>query len=323
MSADPIPSSPSSSNPQQSSVLEFEPQAGPNANHNLSSSTAPLREAPQWVPSPVSQQQEAMADTPNTTTTAITPENKHEADPAVDNNAGKSDAKPAVPVSESNPKKTACKKHPGKEQDPNARTRSSKKKPRAGKSSSIVTPSDDSSSDLSSSSESTSSSDSAPEDEDSSSESSEPEVDRHTRRRLTRAKAKKRQRRNKKKKLKSRYESESDTESDVAETEQDDSLDEKQLKKFINKIKLKKKSRILDPKSDSSEDQQYDDDDTELLDISLTLAKAKLKSKQAQTEGKRGKGRARRSLGDQLGEGKKLKKKAGSKVAFKRVDQCA
>ncbi|KAL3451638.1 hypothetical protein BJX65DRAFT_304231 [Aspergillus insuetus] len=262
-----------------------------------------------------------MADTPNTTTTATTPENKHEADPAVDNNAGKSDAKPAVSVSESNPKKTACKKHPGKEQDPNARTRSSKKKSRTGKSSSIVTPSDDSSSDLSSSSDSTSSSDSAPEDESSSSESSEPEVDRHTRRRLTRAKAKKHQRRNKKKKLKSRYESESDTESDVAETEQDDSLDEKQLKKFINKIKLKKKSRILDPKSDSSEDQQYDDDDTELLDISLTLAKAKLKSKQAQTEGKRGKGRARRSLGDQLGESKKLKKKAGSKVAFKRVDQ--
>ncbi|KAL2811668.1 hypothetical protein BJX63DRAFT_271422 [Aspergillus granulosus] len=263
-----------------------------------------------------------MADTPNTTTTATTADTKHEADPAVDTNAGKPDAKPAVAVSENSAKKSACKKHPGKEHDPNARTRHSKKKSRAGKSSSIVTPSDDSSSDLSSSSESTSSSDSSSEDEDSSSESSEPEVDQHSRRRLTRAKARKHQRRNKKKKLKSRYETESGTESEVEEAEQDDSFDEKQLKKFINKIKLKKKSRIPDPKSDSSEDQPFDEGDTDLLDTSLALARAKLKSIQAQTEGKRGKGRARRSLGDSLGENKKLKKKkAGSKVAFKRIDQ--
>ncbi|KAL2825266.1 hypothetical protein BDW59DRAFT_146306 [Aspergillus cavernicola] len=260
-----------------------------------------------------------MADTPSTTITA-TADTKHDAEPAADNNTVvKADAKPVVSLSENTAKKPACKKHLGEGHDRNARNRDSKKKPCKGKSSSIVTPSDDSSSDVSSSSESTSSSDSASTDEDSSSESSQLEA----RRRRTKTRTKKNLKRSKKKKLKSHYDTESDSGDDVEEAEQDDSFDKKKLTKLINRLKAKK-ARKLDPNGDSSEDQQFNDDDTDLVDMSLALAKEKLKSKQ--TDGKRLIGIGRRSLSDPLGDvqkglQKKLKKKAGSKMAFKRVDQ--
>jgi hypothetical protein len=105
--------------------------------------------------------------------------------------------------------------------------------------------------------------------------------------------------------------SESDTASDVEGIEQDGSLDEKQLREFIDRLKLKRKPRIPGPKCDSSEDQQYDDDDTELLDISRTLAEAKLKSKQAQVE-RKSEGPARSSPGDRPGENREPKKKPDS-----------
>ncbi|KAI9372646.1 hypothetical protein BJX61DRAFT_506442 [Aspergillus egyptiacus] len=302
---------------QQSTVPESEAQREPSVNAVLSPSTTPHQEAPQRVPTPAHPRPEAMVDSSNTATTANVDTKLH-VEPAADNNAVNSDAKPAASPSEGNAKKSACKKHAGTEHDPN-RSHDSKKKSRKGKKSSIATPSDDSSSDESSSSESTSSSESSSEYEASSSESSQVE----TRRRRTKTKAKKNLRRSKTKKLRSRYDSESISGSEVDETEQDDSLDEKQIRKLINRLKAKK-ARILDPTGDSSEDQQFNDDDVELVEMSLALAKEKLKAKQ--TDGKRLKGRGRRMLGDPLGDSqkgslKKLKRKAGSKMAFKRVDQ--
>ncbi|KAL3449159.1 hypothetical protein BJX65DRAFT_306224 [Aspergillus insuetus] len=106
--------------------------------------------------------------------------------------------------------------------------------------------------------------------------------------------------------------SESGTASDVEGMKHGDSFDKEQLKKFINRFKLKRKSRILDPKSERPEDRQYDDDDdTELLDISRSLAEAKQKSNPAQMKGKR-EGPPRRSSSDQPGENKELKKKPDS-----------
>lgn len=297
---------------QQSTIPEPKTQRDPSA----SPSSTPLGEAPQRVPSST----EAMADSPNPTTT--TGDTKHDAEPAVDNNAVKADAKSPVSVSENTAKKSACKKHPGKEPEANSRNRDSKKKSRkAGKNSSIVTPSVDSSSGVNSSSESTSASESASEDDESSSEPSELEFERYSRRRRTKTKAN-RLKRNKKK-PKSRYDDESDTGSDVEDTEQDDSFDEKQLRKLVKKLKLKR-ARIHNTIEDSSEDQQFDDGDADLVEMSLTLAKEKLKSKQG--DGKRVKLRGRRGLIDNLGDSQKSlqrrsKKKAGSKMAFKRVDQ--
>jgi hypothetical protein len=271
-----------------------------------------------------------MADTTNSTTTA-TADTKHDADPAADNNAVKVDTKPAVSVAESNAKKTVCKKHTGKEKEPSSRDREPKKSRKAAKNSSIVTPSDDSSSDASSSSESTSASGSSSEYDDSSAVS-ESEIDRHSRRRVTRTKTKQSLKRNKKKKkLRSRYDDDTENGSDTEETEQSDSFDEKQLRKFVSKLKAKK-ARMLNPVDDSSEDQQFDDGDTDLIDMSLALAKEKLRSKEG--TGKRAKLRGRRNLlGDALGDAqknhsqkglqKRLARKAGSKMAFKRVDQCA
>lgn len=297
---------------QQSTIPEPKAQRDPSA----SQSSTTLAEAPQRVPSST----EAMADSPNPTTT--TGDIKHDAEPPVENNAVNADVKPPVSVSENTAKKSACKKHPGKEPDPNSRNRDSKKKSRkAGKNSSIVTPSDDSSSEVNSSSESTSASESTSEDDKSSSEPSELELERYSRRRRTKTRTN-RLKRNKKK-LKSRYDDESDTGSDVEDTEQDDSFDEKQLRKLVKKLKLKK-ARIHDHIEDSSEDQQFDGGDADLIEMSLTLAKEKLKTKQA--DGKRVKLRGRRGLIDSLGEPQKglqrrSKKKAGSKMAFKRVDQ--
>ncbi|OJJ07093.1 hypothetical protein ASPVEDRAFT_56574 [Aspergillus versicolor CBS 583.65] len=296
---------------QQSTIPEPKAQRDPSA----SPSSSPLPEAPQRVPSST----EAMADSANPTTT--TGDTKHDAEPAVENNAVKADTKPPVSVPENTAKKS-CKKHPGKESEPNSRNRESKKKSRkAGKNSSIVTPSDDSSSEVNSSSESTSSSESASENDQSSSGPSELEFDRYSRRRRTKTKTN-RLKRNKKK-LKSRYDDASDTGSDIENTEQDDSFDEKQLRKLVKKLKVKK-ARIHDHIEDSSEDQQFDDGDADLVEMSLTLAKEKLKLKQA--DGKRVKLRGRRGLIDNLGEPQKglqrrSKKKAGSKMAFKRVDQ--
>ncbi|RDW83713.1 ATP-binding protein [Aspergillus mulundensis] len=317
-------SPPCTSDSLQPTLAGPEAQKDPSANP----SPTPLPEAPQRVPSPVPQRAEAMADTPNSTTTGTT---DTKTDPAVaDNNAVKGDAKPAVPVSENAAKKTACKKHPGKEQDPKNRKRDPKKKSRKGKKPSIVTPTDDSSSDVSSSSEVTSTSESILEEEESSSEFSESEVDRHSRRRGTKAKLSRGLKRNKKKKFKSRYDDDLEDESDVEETEQDDSFDEKQLRKFVARLSKLKKARMLNTTGDSSEDQQFDSSNADLLDMSLALAKEKLKTKEA--EGKRIKLRGRRNLlADALGEPqkgylqkglqKKLPRKAGTKMAFKRVDQ--
>ncbi|KAL4940138.1 hypothetical protein BDV06DRAFT_224376 [Aspergillus oleicola] len=253
----------------------------------------------------------------------------HEADPAVENNAVKADAKPAVTVSEDTANKAACKKHPGKEQDRSSRNRDAKKKPKkAVKKSSIVTPSDDSDSDGSSSSDGLSISESASEDyDDSSSESSELELERRSRRRGTKTKGKKTLKRSKKK-LRSRYDDESDTGSDAEDTERDDYFDEKQLRKLVRKLKLKQ-AEMLEATEDSSEEQQYDDADEEILNMSLMLAKKALKKSQA--DGKRVKLLGGRGMVDPLGNSqrgsaqrnlqKKLKKKAGSKMAFKRVDQ--
>ncbi|KKK14841.1 hypothetical protein AOCH_004934, partial [Aspergillus ochraceoroseus] len=304
--------------PGSNSTAEHEAHRDPSA--------APgpvLRTAPQRVPSPAPQ---AMADSNNPT--AASADTKHEAEPATDNNTVKVEARPSVSVSvaENAPKKSSCKKHPGKDQDPNARNRDSKKSSRkAGKASSVVTPSDDSSSELSSS-EASSASESASEDEDLSSSSEESELGRNARRRRTKAKAKKVQKRSKKKKSKSRLQTESESESAAEDTAQDDAAyDEKQLRKLVNKLKAKK-ARMLVSKEDSSEDQQFDDDDEDMVEMSLALAKEKLKAKQA--DGKRIKSRRRKSLGEtQLDNQKgglqkhKGKKKAGSKMAFKRVDQ--
>ncbi|EAA58536.1 hypothetical protein AN6718.2 [Aspergillus nidulans FGSC A4] len=321
MSAD--ADTPASASESPRSTLGPEAQLDPSA----SLSSTPLPEAPQRVQFPVSQRAKTMADTTNSTTTADT---KHDADPAADNNAVKVDTKPAVSVAESNARKTVCKKHTGKEKEPSSRDREPKKSRKAAKNSSIVTPSDDSSSDASSSSESTNTSGSSSEDDDDSSAVSESEIDRHSRRRVTRTKTKQSMKRNKKKtKLRSRYDDDTEKGSDTEETEQSDSFDEKQLRKFVSKLKAKK-ARMLNPVDDSSEDQQFDDGDTELIDMSLALAKEKLRSKEG--TGKRTKLRGRRNLlGDALGDAqknysqkglqKKLARKAGSKMAFKRVDQ--
>ncbi|KAL4792850.1 hypothetical protein BDV19DRAFT_245785 [Aspergillus venezuelensis] len=267
-----------------------------------------------------------MADSPNPTTSTV----DHEADPAVDNTAVKTDAKPAVTVSENTNNSAACQKHPAKEQGRSSRKRDAKKKSkRSGKSSSIVTPSDDSESDESSSSDGSSTSDiDSEEDDETSSDSSELELERRPRRRGTKAKSKRNLKRSKKKKHRSRYEDESDTDSAAEDTEQDDFYDEKQLRKLIRRLKLKQ-AEMLAPVEESSEDQGYDYGDEDIFNMSLSLAKKELKL--IQGEGKRVKLLGGRSLGDPLGNPqkgfaqrnlqKKLKKKAGSKMAFKRVDQ--
>ncbi|KAL4957180.1 hypothetical protein BDW69DRAFT_43607 [Aspergillus filifer] len=267
-----------------------------------------------------------MADSPNPTTSTA----DHEADPAVDNTAVKADAKPAVTVSENTNNKAACQKHPSKEQGRSSRKRDTKKKSKkSGKTSSIVTPSDDSESDESSSSDGSSTSNlDSEEDDDTFSDSSELELERRPRRRGTKAKGKRNLKRSKKKKHRSRYEDESDTGSDAEDTEQDDLYDEKQLRKLIRKLKLKQ-AEMLAPVEESSEDQEYDDGDEDILNMSLSLAKKELKL--IQGEGKRVKSLGGRGLVDPLGNPqkgsaqrnlqKKLKKKAGSKMAFKRVDQ--
>ncbi|KAL4960691.1 ATP-binding protein [Aspergillus stella-maris] len=266
-----------------------------------------------------------MADSPNPTTSTA----DHEADPAVDNTAVKTDAKPAVTVSENTNNNAACQKHPAKEQGRSSRKRDAKKSKKSGKSSSIVTPTDDSESDESSSSDGSSTSNlDSEEDDDSSSDSSELELERRPRRRGTKAKGKRNLKRSKKKKHRSRYEDESDTGSDAEDTEQDDFYDEKQLRKLIRRLKLKQ-AEMLAPVEESSEDQGYEDGDENILNMSLSLAKKELKS--IQGEGKRVKLLGGRGLVDPLGNPqkgfaqrslqKKLKKKAGSKMAFKRVDQ--
>ncbi|KAL3471826.1 hypothetical protein BJX99DRAFT_15722 [Aspergillus californicus] len=309
MSADADSPGSKSSSLQQSTTIS-QPEAHRDPSVNLS--TIPHTEAPQRVPSPVPQRPEAMDDTPNTTTT--TADTKHDTKPVVDNNTVKADTKPVVSISESTAKEAVCKKHSGKGHDRNS---GSKKKSRKGKSSSIVTPSDDSD-DSSAFSESSSSSDSSSESENSSSESSALEA----RRRRAKTRAKKNLKRSQKK-LRSRYGSNLETGSGDEDAEQDDSPDEKQLRKLINRLKVKE-TKLLNPTGDSSEDQQLNDDDVDWIQMSLALAKSKLKSKQ--TDDKRFKLLGRRSLIDPLSDAQKglqklQLKKAGSKVAFKRVDQ--
>ncbi|PYH31004.1 ATP-binding protein [Aspergillus neoniger CBS 115656] len=255
------------------------------------------------------------------------PESKLDADPPVDTPPVKSDPKAPVSVSDPVPKKSVCSKHAAKDQDPNR----SKKKKSHRKAASIVTPSDDSSSELNSSSEE-SSAESTSDDEDAQSASeSDAESDRKQRRRRAKNKIKKSLKSVSRKKKSRSHQTES-ADSDLEDSsDSDSSLDEKTLKKLVAKLKAKrsKKSRSKD---DSSEEQQDDDDDADedadADELALLLAKQKLASLRVKLADGRRKGRGRRGSGDgntdgQKGSSQKSKgrKKAASKIAFKRVDQ--
>ncbi|RAK89868.1 AAA family ATPase [Aspergillus costaricaensis CBS 115574] len=256
------------------------------------------------------------------------PESKLDADPPVDTPPVKSDPKAPVPVSDPVPKKSVCSKHAAKDQDPNR----SKKKKSHRKAASIVTPSDDSSSELNSSDEE-SSGESTSDDEDAQSASeSDAESDRKQRRRRAKNKIKKSLKSVSRKKKSRSHQTESESDSDLEDSsDSDSSLDEKTLKKLVAKLKAKKtkKSRSKD---DSSEEQQDDDDDADedadADELALLLAKQKLASLRVKLADGRRKGRGRRGSGDgntdgQKGSSQKSKgrKKAASKIAFKRVDQ--
>lgn len=270
-----------------------------------------------------------MADSPTSIETADT---KPEADPVVDNNTKKSDVKPDVSVSESTTKKSACKKHCPKERNPNTRNGDPKRKPQeTGKKSLIVTPSDDITSYISSSFETMSESESVSNDDDSSSDTSELDYDPHSRRTWTKTKARKIPKREQKKKHKSRY-NETDAGSDLDVSEEAGSLSQKQLKKFIRRLEAKQ-DRILGGVGDSFEDQTFDRGEAD-IQMSLVLAREKLRSKQV--DAKVPQLRRRKSLIDPVLEDQSFTgkgygqqdlqsklKKAGSKMAFKRVDQCA
>ncbi|KAA8646912.1 ATP-binding protein [Aspergillus tanneri] len=224
------------------------------------------------------------------TTTAAAPDTKLDADPPADNNAIKPEAKSGVSVSETAPKKS-CKKHPGKEPDPTQRSRESKKKShRPTKASSIVTPSDDSSSNLSLEDDgSSSTSDSDSEEEDSESYVPESEPDRKQRRRRAKNRTRKTPKNGRKKKSRSHYQDESLSESETEETDDSSSLDEKALKKLVAKLKARKAKKIR--KDDSSEDALEEEVDSDMDDTALSLAKEKL----AALRLKRGDGRRNRT----------------------------
>ncbi|KAE8354115.1 hypothetical protein BDV28DRAFT_92750 [Aspergillus coremiiformis] len=267
-----------------------------------------------------------MAD--SSTTTVAASENKHDAEPSVDNNTIKPDTKSTVAVSETATGKSACKKHPAKETDPNSRNRDSKKKGhnKSTKTSSIVTPSEDSSDESDSSVDSSSAEDSASDDEESHSSSSESEPTH--RRRGTKGKAKKSLRTSRKKKSRSQYESES--ESDLDDSEDDDAaLDEKAVKRLVAKLRARKKAKKLRSKEDSSEDLQDDDEDADPDDTALLLAEERLASlrlkrgdgrRRNRTRGKRGSSDGQAD-GQKSSQRSKGRKKTASKIAFKRVDQ--
>ncbi|KAF5861370.1 hypothetical protein ETB97_000333 [Aspergillus alliaceus] len=317
----------SSSNTAQETLTEPEPRKEQSSDPLLSPSTPLPEEAPQRAPS--NQRSEVMADS-SATTTAVGSETKYDAEPPLDNNTTKPDGKSAVAVSENAAVKSACKKHPTKESDPNSRNRDSKKKGhKSTKTSSIVTPSDDSSEGSSSSAESPSAEETASDEEESPSSLSESEPERTHRRRGTKSKAKKSLRGSRKKKTRSQYESES--ESDIEDSEDDDTvLDEKAVKRLVTKLRARKKAKKLRSKEDSSEDPQDEDEDADPDDMALLLAEERLASlKLKRGDGRRrNRTRGKRSLSDGQVDGLKgsqrskgRKKAPASKIAFKRVDQ--
>ncbi|RAK97919.1 ATP-binding protein [Aspergillus ibericus CBS 121593] len=256
------------------------------------------------------------------------PESKLDADPpTADASPVKPDPKVSVSVTEPVAKQTVCSKHPTKEQDPNR----SKKKKSNRKTSSIVTPSDDSSSELNSTSDE-SSPDSASDDEATQTSSSDSASDRKQRRRRAKNKAKKALKGGRKKKSRS-HQTDSDSSADDDDSNDTDStLDEKTLKKLVAKLKAKKNAKSRS-KQDSSEeqpdeDEDDDDDDADADELALLLAKQKLAALRVKLADGRRKGRSKRGSGDGHTEGQKGssqkskgRKKAASKIAFKRVDQ--
>ncbi|RAH63080.1 hypothetical protein BO85DRAFT_444424 [Aspergillus piperis CBS 112811] len=319
----------SQSSPQQT---ELETQRDPSSNNS----------GPVPVPVPGSAPLPATTSDSSSTTTAVTgttmadasgpvssPESKLDADPPVDAPPVKSDPKAPVSVSDPVPKKSVCSKHAAKDQDPNR----SKKKKSHRKAASIVTPSDDSSSELNASSEE-SSAESTSDDEDAQSASeSDAESDRKQRRRRAKNKIKKSLKSVSRKKKSRSHQTESESDSDLEDSsDSDSSLDEKTLKKLVAKLKAKKTTKKSRSKDDSSEEQQDDDDDADedadADELALLLAKQKLASLRVKLADGRRKGRGRRGSGDgntdgQKGSSQKSKgrKKAASKIAFKRVDQ--
>ncbi|PWY96267.1 AAA family ATPase [Aspergillus sclerotioniger CBS 115572] len=259
------------------------------------------------------------------------PESKLDADPpTTDSPPVISDPKaPPAPITEPVAKKSVCSKHPTKEQDPN---RSTKKKKAHRKASSIVTPSDDSSPEINSTTDE-SNPDSASDGEATQS-SSESASDRKQRRRRAKNKAKKALKGGRKKKSRS-HQTDSDSTSDDEDSDDSDStLDEKTLKKLVAKLKAKKNAKKSRSKQDSSEelpdedDGDDDDDDADAEELALLLAKQKLATLRIKLADGRRKGRGKRGLNDGLTESQKGssqktkgRKKAASKIAFKRVDQ--
>ncbi|PKY04987.1 hypothetical protein P168DRAFT_235269 [Aspergillus campestris IBT 28561] len=262
-----------------------------------------------------------MAD-PTPSTDATT---RHDTDPSADNSTpsttpGKTDTTTTVSVAEGTPTKTQCKKHPAKETERPARKNKKSRKV-------VNTPSEDSSSDSTSDSDSPTSDDSeASEEEDSPDSSSESDGNRKNRRRRTRIRAKKNLRSSRKKKYRS------ESESDADETDEEDSaVDEKALRKLIARLKVKRKAKKLRAQEDSSDDEDEDEDEdtTDSDETALLLAKERLstlRSKRSDT--RRHKGRGKRGSSDGLTDGhkgssqkSKGRKKAASKMAFKRVDQ--
>ncbi|RAL08564.1 ATP-binding protein [Aspergillus homomorphus CBS 101889] len=264
--------------------------------------------------------------------------NKLECDPpTAETNAGKAEAKPPVPAPEPAAKKPVCAKHSSSSSSAAAAAAAdSKKKPhRSTKTSSIVTPSDDSSSgpDSSTNDDDDSTHNSAADKDASSSSSSssasDSEVDRKHRRKRGKARAKKAlNKSSRKKKTRSRQQSDSDSDSSEEDSEDSDSdLDEKTLKKLVAKLKAKRSSKKTRSKEDSSEDQQDDNEDDGSDELALLLAKQKLAALRLKlVDGRRNKGRSKRSSTDGDGskggsQKSKSRKKAASKMAFKRVDQ--
>ncbi|KAL4892435.1 hypothetical protein BDV59DRAFT_41869 [Aspergillus ambiguus] len=244
------------------------------------------------------------APTPTTTNTSASTDSKLDAEPAVENanNPLKPDSSPAVAISENKP---SCKKHPAKEPDPSSRKK--KKKNRKAAKASIVTSSDSSSS--------SSSSDSSDQESSGASSSSASETGRKHRRKRSK-KSKNALRSSRKRKSRVHYPSDSEVESDPDEADDASSMDERTLKKVIHKLRLRKarRSRSREEFSENSYDDEDEDEDD---DVDLRLAKRALKLKLA--DGRQSKYRKRR---DAYNDGLKGKRKrAASKMAFKRVDQ--
>ncbi|PLB42709.1 uncharacterized protein BDW47DRAFT_121810 [Aspergillus candidus] len=304
----------SSSDPNPRSTTG--PPTDPSANGTgpfLTPTVTPPSEAPQRDPT--------MAD-PTPSTDATT---RHDTDPSADNSTpsttpGKTDTTTTVSVADGTPTKTQCKKHPTKDTERPARKNKKSRK-------AVNTPSEDSSSDSTSDSDSPTSDDSeASEEEDSPDSSSESDGNRKNRRRRTRIRAKKNLRSSRKKKYRS------ESESDADETDDEDSaVDEKALRKLIARLKVKRKAKKLRAQEDSSDDEDEDEDEdtTDSDETALLLAKERLSTlRNKRSDTRRHKGRGKRGSSDGLADGQKGsfqrskgRKKAASKMAFKRVDQ--